>query len=119
MCGGSMFQRNSSKKDRKTLVLMDYLLWMKVLVVQLIATPWAVAHQASLSMEFSRKEHWSGLSFPSPGDLSHPGIEPMSPALHADFFLLSEPPMDGWSGTIHKLNKNRYKRRRLQLQEKK
>ena len=47
--------------------------------------------QAPLSMEFSRKEYWSGLPCPSPGDLSNPGLEPASPALQADF-LLSEPP---------------------------
>ena len=46
------------------------------------ATTQTIAHQASLSMEFSR--HWSGLPFPSPGDLPHPGIEPRSPALQAD-----------------------------------
>ena len=45
----------------------------------------------SLSMEFSRQEYWSGLPFPSSGDLPHPGIEPMSPALQADS-LLSAPP---------------------------
>ena len=49
--------------------------------VQLFATPWTVAYQASLSMGFSRQEYWSGLPFPSPGDLPDPGIEPMSPAL--------------------------------------
>ena len=59
--------------------------------VQLFATPWTVAHQAPPSMEFSRQEYWSGLPFPSPGDLPHPGIEPGSPALWADA-LLSEPP---------------------------
>ena len=42
--------------------------------------PWTVAHQASPSMGFSRQEYWSGLPFPSPGDLPHPGIEPRSPA---------------------------------------
>ena len=41
--------------------------------VQLFVTPWTVACQASLSMEFSRQEHWSGLPFPSPGDLPDPG----------------------------------------------
>ena len=50
-----------------------------------------VAYQASLSMGFSRQEYWSGLSFPSPGDLPNPGIEPWSPALEADA-LTSEPP---------------------------
>ena len=43
-------------------------------------TPWTVAHQAPLSMGFSRQEYWSGLPFPSPGDLPDPGIEPESPA---------------------------------------
>ena len=59
--------------------------------VRLFVTPWAVAHQASPSMGFSRQEYWSGLPFPSPGDLADPGIEPGSPALQADA-LLSEPP---------------------------
>ena len=54
------------------------------------ATPWTVAHQAPLSMEFSRQEDWSGLPFPSPGDLPNPGIKPRSPTLQADS-LLSEP----------------------------
>ena len=49
-----------------------------------LATLWTVAHQAPLSMEFSRQEYWSGLPFPSPGDLPDPGIEPGSPALQAD-----------------------------------
>ena len=48
--------------------------------VQLFATPWTVACQAPLSMGFSRQERWSGLLFPSPGDLSNPSIEPTSPA---------------------------------------
>ena len=58
--------------------------------VRLFAIPWTVAYQASQSMEFSRQEYWSGLPFPSPGDLPNPGIEPESPALQADA-LLSEP----------------------------
>ena len=49
-----------------------------------LATPWTVAHQAPLSMGFSRQEYWSGLPFPSPGDLPDPGIEPGSPELQAD-----------------------------------
>ena len=49
--------------------------------VQLFSTPWTVVYQASPSMGFSRQEHWSGLPFPSPGDLPNPGIEPGSPAL--------------------------------------
>ena len=58
--------------------------------VRLFAIPWTVACQAPLSMEFSRQEYWSGLLFPSPGDLPDPGIKPRSPALQADS-LLSEP----------------------------
>ena len=49
--------------------------------VRLFATPWTVAYQAPPSMGFSRQEYWSGLPFPSPGDLPDPGIEPDSPAL--------------------------------------
>ena len=59
--------------------------------VRLFATPWTVAHQAPPSIEFSRQEYWSGLPFPSPGDLPAPGIEPRSPTLRADA-LPSEPP---------------------------
>ena len=49
-----------------------------------LATPWTVACQAPLSMGFSRQEYWTGLPFPSPGDLPDPEIEPGSPALQAD-----------------------------------
>ena len=52
--------------------------------VRLFVIPWTVAHQAPPSMGFSRQEYWSGLPFPSPGDLPDPGIEPRSPALQAD-----------------------------------
>ena len=60
-------------------------------VAQLCPTPWTVAHQAPMSMGFSRQEYWSGLPFPPPGDLPDPGIKPRSPALQADA-LTSEPP---------------------------
>ena len=50
----------------------------------ILETPWILACQAPLSMGFSRQEYWSGLPFPSPGDLPIPGIEPRSPALQAD-----------------------------------
>ena len=55
--------------------------------VRLFATLWTIAHQAPVSMGFSRQEYWSGLPFPSPGDLLNPGIELVvlvSPALQAD-----------------------------------
>ena len=59
--------------------------------VRLFATPWTVAYHAPPSVGFSRQEYWSGLPFPSPGDLPNPGIKPGSPALQADA-LPSEPP---------------------------
>ena len=62
--------------------------------VLLFVTPWTVAYQAP-NMGFSRQEYWSGLSFPSPGDLPDPGIEPKSPALQTDA-LPSEPPGSRW-----------------------
>ena len=70
--------------------------WKKVKVkslslIRLFATLWTVAHQAPPSMGFSRQEYWSGLPFPSPGDLPDPGIKPSYPALEADA-LTSEPP---------------------------
>ena len=70
---------------------------VKVLLsrVRLFTTPWTVARQAPLSMEFSRQEYWSGLPCTSLGDLPDPRIEPGSPALQADS-LPSEPP-----GLIH------------------
>ena len=52
-------------------------------------TPRGVAHQDTLPMGFPRLEYWSGLPFPSPGDLPEPGIKPMSPALQADSLPLS------------------------------
>ena len=58
--------------------------------VRLLATPWTIAYQAPPSMGFSRQEYWSGLPFPSPGDLPDPGIELRSPAFQADV-LTSEP----------------------------
>ena len=59
--------------------------------VQQFATPWTIAHKARLSIGFARQEYWSGLSFPSPGDLLNPGIEPKSPTLAGKFFT-TEPP---------------------------
>ena len=59
--------------------------------VWLLVTPRTIAHQAPLSMEFSRQEYWSGLPCSLPGDLSNPGIKSMSPALAGRFFT-SEPP---------------------------
>ena len=59
--------------------------------VQLFATLWTVGHQAPASTGFPKQEYWSGLPFPSPGNLPNSGIEPRSPSLQADA-LTSEPP---------------------------
>ena len=66
-------------------------------LVLLFATPWTIVCQASLSIEFSRKEYWSGLPFPLPGDLLNPGTEPASLASPASAgrFFTTEP-----SGTV-------------------
>ena len=66
-------------------------MYRSLLHVQLFATPWTVACQTPLSMGFSRQEHWSGLPFPSPGDLPNAGIKQGSPALQVDS-LPSETP---------------------------
>ena len=73
---------------------MVYRLGLVTQLCPTLATPWTVACRASLSMGFSRQEYWSGLSFPSPGALPDPGIEPRSPASQADS-LPTEPPGDG------------------------
>ena len=62
-------------------------------VIWLFVTPWTVAHQAPLSMGFSRQEYLSGLPFPPPGDLPDPGIKPVSPALVDRFFFLTTQPL--------------------------
>ena len=60
-------------------------------ISQLSETPWTIACQAPLSMEFSRLEYWSGLPFASPGDLPDPGVEPASPALAGGVFTTVPP----------------------------
>ena len=67
--------------------------------VWLFATPWTIAHQTLLSMVFSRQEYWSGLPFPTLGDLPDPGVKPkslVSPALARGFFII-EPPGKPWT----------------------
>ena len=66
--------------------------------VRLFVTPRTAARQAPLSIGFSRQEYWSGLPFPSLGDLPGPGIKPVSPALAGGFFT-NEPP-----GKPHEVN---------------
>ena len=70
--------------------------------VQLFMTPWTVAHQAPLSMEFSRQEYWRQLPFSSLGDLPNPGIKVRSSTLRVDALqseLLEKPP--------HKMDNNK------------
>ena len=57
--------------------------------VQLYGSLWTAAHQDPVSMGFPRQEYWNELLWPPPGDLSHPGIKPLYPALQADFYHLS------------------------------
>ena len=59
--------------------------WLVAMLCSTLATPWTVALQAPLSMGFARQEYWSGLPFPTPGDVPDPRIEPGSPALQAEF----------------------------------
>jgi hypothetical protein len=80
--------------------------------VRLFANPWTKAHQAPLSMGFSRQECWSGLPFPSPGDLPDPGTEPaslISPTVAVWFFITSVT----WEDPGEK--EERQKRRELQI----
>ena len=71
--------------------LQNFTLLTRCSVLWLFVTLWTVAHQAPLSMGFSRQEYWSGLPCPPPGDLPNPGIKPRSPALQV-VSLLTKPP---------------------------
>ena len=91
----SLWVEEEAKKKRvpqqRETKVCDCLGFVCVLVLADSATPWTAAHQAPLSMGFSRKGYWSGLLFPSPGDLPNPGIEPGSPKLQADSLLIELP----------------------------
>ena len=71
---------SKEETDKKQARYMETQVVKSLSCVWLFVTPWTVAHQIPPSMEFSRQEYWSGLPFPSPGDLPNPGIEPRSPA---------------------------------------
>ena len=73
-------KESKSYNDMKVKVKSLSLVW-------LFAIPWTVTYQAPPSLGFSRQEHWSGLPFPSPGNLPKPGIEPRSPALQTLYLL--------------------------------
>ena len=86
-------------------IFLFYYIYAKSLSrVWLFAPPWTVAHEAPLTMGFPRQIYWSGLPFPSPGDLPDPGIEPMSltfPAFSGRFFTTSttwEAPFNTYKG---------------------
>ena len=68
--------------------------------VGLFVTPWTVVYHTPPSMGFSRQQYWSGLPFPSPGDLPDPGVEPRSPALQTDALPSKPPgkPHGAWAG---------------------
>ena len=70
--------------------------------VRLFATPWTVAHEAPLSMGFPRQEYWSGLPFPSPGDLPDPGMEPTSPVAPA--LQANSLPLGPLESSLHRLS---------------
>ena len=67
-----------------------------------VTPAWIVARQAPLCMGFSRQEYWSGLPFPSPGNLPDPGIEPSPPALAGGFFTTEPPekPIKEWQACL-------------------
>ena len=77
---------HAKMKNTSSYKSFSYNMWKLLSRVRLFATPWTIQ-----TMEFSRPEYWSGLPFPSPGELPNPGFKPRSPALHADS-LLSELP---------------------------
>ena len=82
--GCHLYQIHSTQHSGWTISWKCWLLTNACLSVQLFATPWILACQASLPMEFSRQEYWSGKPFPSLQDLPDSGIEPITPALQAD-----------------------------------
>ena len=87
----SILKKKKSKCERKQKLTLTLLcVCVRLSRVRLFTTPWTVAHQAPLSMVFSRQEYWSDLPCPPPGHLPNPGIKPSSLALQADP-LPSEP----------------------------
>ena len=96
------WQRVGRLSDFTHFTRPPYLLLCSTAKLCLFVTPWTAAHQAPLSVGFSRQEHWSGSPFPSPGDLPNPGIEPRSPALQADSLpteLQGKPLLEGVEAT--------------------
>ena len=100
----NLLQHHSSKVS---------ILWSSAFCMVQLSHPYVtagktIAHQAPVSMEFSRQEYWSGLPFPSPGDISNQGMEPSSPALQADS-LHSEPSGKPCKSILPQLKKKKEK----------
>ena len=79
-------------------------MYVSCLVVSNSAAPWTVAHQAPLSMGFSRQEYWSGLLCPPPGDLPNPGIKPASPMSPTGGFFTTSAIWEAWVHEIEATN---------------
>ena len=90
-CSSSLNQDVPDHQQDPEVVMIGLCCASSVRCVQLFATPWTEACQAYCPRGISRKEYWSGLPCPPPGDLPNPGIKPRSPELKADS-LLREPP---------------------------
>ena len=82
----SPLKREGSGPHQSAFCLSGYCCYLVPKLYPTLATPWTVAHQAPLSMGFSRQEYRNGLPFPSPGNPPDPGIKPVSPALAGGFF---------------------------------
>ena len=97
---------NANEKRLKQERVTESLCAQSLSRVQLFVIPWTVAHQAPLSLEFSRQEYSSGLPFPSPGDLLGPGIEPVSPESPelAGRFFTTEPRRGPWNASLSSSN---------------
>ena len=92
-------------EDHKIIVYIHFSSVQWLSHVRLFATLWIVAYRAPLSMGFHRQEYWSGLPFPSPGDLPDPGMESTSPAWQEDSLPLS---LQGslWTVVLEKILEN-------------
>ena len=93
--------RGSTKQDRSSDSGLGHMGISTLCCAQSCPTLWTVARQATLSMEFSRQEYWSGLPCPSPGDLLNPGIKPRSPVSQADSLPIELP---GKPHDLHLIN---------------
>ena len=93
-------------KEAVVYQILELLLFCCSIVSNSSVTPWTVAYQSPVSMGFPRQEYWSGLTFPSAGDLPNPGIGPVSPALASGFFT-PESPGKPYHGILPS-NKNEY-----------